>query len=281
MQRSSRGLGRGLGALIPVMSGQGQREVPLEEIRRNPHQPRERFQDDELQALAASIAEHGVLQPVLVSPIPGGYQLIAGERRVRAAAMAGLTHVPVVVRTASEQEQLGYALIENLQRSDLNAIEEARAFRRLSDEFGLTQDEIARRVGRSRPSVANTVRLLQSAPAVQRAIEEGRISEGHGRAIASLATHHDQQTLLRQVIERELTVRQVEQLARGQERTAESPPVRVERDPEIERLERRLSETLATKVTVAPTRRGGRITIEYYNGDDLERLYDRLAGAER
>lgn len=283
VRRSSRGLGRGLGALIPVMTGEQQRDVPISEIRRNPMQPRGRFEASDLATLAASIADHGVLQPVLVTPVPGGYQLVAGERRVRAAGMAGLERIPVVIRTVSQQEQLGLALIENLQRADLNAMEEARAFQRLADEFGLTQDEIAARVGRSRPAIANTLRLLGASGAVQDAIEEGTISEGHGRAIAGITDHQSQGSLLRLVVERALSVRQTEEMARerGQKPRRSQTAPSTQRSEEFDRIERGLSTALGTKVMLAPGRRGGRIVIEYYDTDDLTRLYERLGGAER
>ncbi len=287
MRRSSGGLGRGLSALIPVMADERPRDIAISEIRRNPLQPRQRFDEAELAGLAASIAEHGILQPVLVTQVPGGYELVAGERRVRAAESAGLTRVPAVIRTVGHQEKLALALVENLQRSDLNAIDEAHAFRRLSDEFGLTQEQIAARVGRSRPAITNTLRLLDSSPAVQSAIGDGSITEGHGRAIASLPDHASQDQLLAIVIARGLSVRQTEALARAGRASpargsrASSPSRTDRRDAEVDRLETGLRTALGTKVTVTPARRGGRITIEYYDADDLGRIYDRLAGPPR
>lgn len=253
----------------------------MREIVRNPDQPRQRFDEEALASLAASIAEHGVLQPVLLTPVPGGFQLVAGERRFRAAEMAGLERIPALVRTVDEQQRLGLALVENLQRADLNAMDEARAFRRLADEFGLTHEEIGSRMGRSRPAIANTLRLLAASEAVQRAVQDGRISEGHGRAIAALETHEEQDRLLLAVTERTLSVRRTEALARRLKApVADGGEVRVT-DPDIERLEAGLRSALGTKVTLSPRRRGGRITIDYYDDDDLGRLYERLAGAER
>ncbi len=281
--RTTGGLGRGLASLIPDLADDRPREIAVSEIRRNPYQPRHRFDEEALIGLAASIAEHGVLQPILVTQVPGGFELVAGERRLRAAEMAGVERIPAMIRSVDQHDQLALALVENLQRADLNAMDEARAFRRLSDEFGMTQDEIAAKVGRSRPAITNTLRLLDASPAVQAAIEDGRISEGHGRAIASLATHPEQDELLRVAVERGLSVRRTEALARDRRtaapRGAQQDPT--ERDPELERLESGLRSTLGTKVTVTSGPRGGRITIEYYSAEDLTRIYERLAGAEQ
>jgi ParB family transcriptional regulator, chromosome partitioning protein len=279
IRRQGSGLGRGLSALIPQREeNRGSVELPVTAIERNPYQPREGVEQAALEQLAASIAEHGVLQPVLVTQTPQGYRLVAGERRLRAAELAGLDRVPAVVRTVAEQDQLAFALIENLQRTDLNALEEARAFRRLADEFGLTQEEVAQRVGRSRSSVANTLRLLDTAPAVQRALADGQISEGHARALGGLEVAV-QEEVLKLVLERSLSVRQTEELVqrRNQPASARSRRSAIG-NPELERLETGLREVLATKVKVVPGRRGGRITIEYYTDEDLGRLYERLTG---
>ena len=285
MRRPPGGLGRGLSALIPTVDADRPREIALRDIVANPDQPRQRFDEESLASLAASIAEHGVLQPVLVTHAPGGYQLVAGERRFRAAQMAGLERIPAIVRTVDQQQRLALALVENLQRTDLNAIDEARAFRRLADEFGLTQEEIGARMGRSRPAIANTLRLLDASAAVQEAVEDGRISEGHARAITALDSHEEQDRLSQAVTGRGLSVRQTEALARRLKAstggsTAEAhgePSV----DPDIERLEAGLRAALGTKVTLSQRRRGGRITIDYYDDEDLGRLYERLAGSER
>ena len=280
--RSQTGLGRGLAALIPQREDTGSSgaiELPISAIARNPYQPRQGVEQAALEELAQSIAEHGVLQPVLVTQTPTGYRLIAGERRLRASEIAGRDHIPAVVRTASDSDQLSWALIENLQRADLNAMEEAHAFQRLADEFGLTHDEIAHRVGRARSTITNTLRLLELSPVVQQAVLSGQITEGHARAIGSVNDHATQEALLTQVVARGLSVRQTEELSR-RARTAATPQIRrqAQTSPDVERLERGLREALATKVTLNSARKGGRITIEYYDEDDLERIYERLTG---
>ena len=276
--RQQTGLGRGLAALIPQREETGGAiELPISAIARNPYQPRQMVEEGALEDLAASVAEHGVLQPILVTQTATGYRLIAGERRLRAAEIAGLDRIPAVVRPATETEQLAWALIENLQRADLNSMEEARAFQRLVDEFGLGHEDVAHRVGRARSTVTNTMRLLELAPPVQEAIERGTISEGHGRAVGGISDHGLQQTLLEHVVARGLSVRQTEELARraksgGPAKRTHATP------PDVERLERGLREALATKVTLSSARKGGRITIEYYDEEDLERIYERLTG---
>lgn len=281
--RPSAGLGRGLSALIPQREeSSAQVELPITAIETNPYQPRQGVEEASLEDLSASVAEHGVLQPVLVTQTATGYRLIAGERRLRAAEMAGLERIPAVVRTATESEQLAWALIENLQRADLNSMEEARAFQRLIDEFGLTHEEIAHRVGRARPTITNTLRLLELATRVQEAIENGQVTEGHGRALGGVADHHLQEDLLKIVLARALSVRQTEELVRRARTssvrdTSQAAPEQP--SPDVERLERGFREALATKVTLSASRRGGRITIEYYNEDDLERIYERVTGS--
>jgi len=278
--RPSAGLGRGLAALIPQREQQRQpTELAIAEIKRNPYQPRQFVDTNGLDELAASIATHGVLQPLLVSRGPDGWLLIAGERRLRAAQLAGLERVPVVVHSADEREQLALALVENLQRADLNALEEAAAFRQLMTEFGLTQEEVALRVGKSRPAVANTLRLLDVDPAVQAAVRDGQISGGHARAIAGLADGVAQRAVLAAVISRGLSVRKTEDRVR-QMREGAGRPQRAKPaiSPDLERLQGGLRDALGTKVTLSRARRGGRITIEYYDDDDLGRLYDRLTG---
>ncbi len=281
LPRNTIGLGRGLGALIPQREEQtGAVDLPIAAIGHNPYQPRQSVAQAQIEELAASIAEHGVLQPILVMPSAGGYRLIAGERRLRAAEMAGLERIPALVRTADESAQLAWALIENMQRSDLNALEEGHAYRQLIEEFGLSHEEVARRVGRSRSAVANTLRLLDLDARVQEALQQGAISEGHARALAGLEQGEQQAQALEQVVARSLSVRQTEELVR---RLRSNQPAavagRVARSADAERLERGLRDALATKVTLTNTRKGGRITIEYYDDDDLARLYERLTGA--
>lgn len=284
--RKSSGLGRGLASLIPsAPSGvSGAREVPLSAIRPNPEQPRRTFDPDELQALADSIATHGVLQPVVVVEDGESYVLVAGERRTRAATHLGLETIPAVVRTANEQERLELALVENIQRSDLNALEEAKAFRHLIDDFGLTQERVAERVGRSRPAVANTLRILETAPLVQQAVADGSISGGHAKALAGLVSHARQEVVLASVVARELSVRQTEGLVAASREEADSPRaarVTGDVDPDIQQMEAQMREALGTKVTIASGRKGGRITITWYDDEDLGRLVDRLATVDR
>jgi ParB family chromosome partitioning protein len=280
----AQGLGRGLAALIPQRSETRATttDIPIASIRPNPDQPRRRFSDAEMATLTASVREHGVLQPVLVTETLDGYQLIAGERRVRAAVAAGLDRIPAVIRHLDDRERLELALIENLQREDLDPIESAHGFRRLIDDFGLTHESIAERVGRARSTVANTVRLLELAPVVQAAIADGSITEGHGRALGGLSTEH-QEHVLGAVIEQELSVRQTEELVRRLPEPKASPngeqPAEARAgDPDLERIEEDLRRSLGTKVSLARSRRGGRIVIEYYSDEELGRLYDRLTG---
>ncbi len=212
--RKTSGLGKGLAALIPsappgVSAGQ---EIAVASIRPNPEQPRRTFDPEQLQQLADSIEAHGLLQPVVVVERGEGYTLIAGERRWRAATLLKLRTIPAIVRTANEQEQLELALVENIQRSDLNALDEARAYRHLIDDFGLTQERVAASVGRSRPAVANSLRILETAPRVQQGVADGTISGGHARALASLGDHGTQEVLLATVVARSLSVRQTEGL---------------------------------------------------------------------
>ncbi len=273
-------LGRGLSALIPSRDERsgGPHEILLAEIHVNPNQPRRDVEHANLEALATSIADHGVLQPILVTETLDGYRVVAGERRVQAARLAGLETIPAVVRQLADREQLELALVENVQREDLNPIEEANAFRQLADEFGLTQDDIARQVGRARTTIANTLRLLDLEPGVQLAVADGRLSEGHARALVGLPAIQ-QMHLVSTIVEAGMSVRQAEELARRL-REPREPRTATERrtDPDLERVEDDLRTALGTKVSVARGRKGGRIVIEYYNDEDLGRLYDRLTG---
>ncbi len=284
-EERTHGLGRGLSALIPQRAEgrTGPPEIPLASIRPNPQQPRRHFGAAELATLVASIREHGVLQPILVTETLDGYQLVTGERRVRAAAAAGLERIPAIVRDLDDQHRLELALVENLQREDLDPIDAAHGFRRLIDDFGFTHEQIASRVGRARSTVANTLRLLDLAPVVQGAIADGRITEGHGRALGGLSVEH-QEHVLGAVIEQGLSVRQTEELVRRlrepktDEQAAGSKPAAPSRDQEMERVEEDLRRALGTKVSLARSRRGGRIVIEYYSDEELGRLYERLTG---
>jgi ParB family chromosome partitioning protein len=272
------GLGRGLDALIPRAAVTSEvPEIPVERIARNPLQPRSRFDEAETAELAASIAMHGVLQPIVVrAAADGGYELIAGERRLRAARLAGLTHIPAVVRDSAEGEQLELALVENLQRQDLNAIEEAGAYRELVDRFALSHEEVARKVGKSRVAVSNALRLLDLTPETREAIADGRISEGHGRALAALSVPELQRAALQIVIERHLSVRQTEELVR---RKRDATPARragaISED--LADLEAQLRGLLATRVGIVRTRRGGRLVIDFYSDEELDRLHAIIA----
>ena len=281
--RSERGgsaLGRGLSALIPqrAVSDTAVLDVPLARVRPNPYQPRRDMDDAGLAELAASIREHGVLQPILVTETIDGYQLIAGERRVRASRLAGLERIPALVRQLADRDQLEVALVENVQRADLDPIEEALAYRQLIDEFGLTQEQVSDRVGKARATVANTLRLLDLHADIQTAIVDGRVTEGHGRALAGLPLDGQAQ-VLRTVLAQSLSVRQTEELVRRLREPKPAPATASPRlDPDLERVETHLRERLNTKVSLSRSRTGGRIVIEYYSDEELNRLYEHLIG---
>jgi ParB family chromosome partitioning protein len=274
------GLGRGLSALIPQRAQQaGSVEIPVARISPNPRQPRQRMDQAELEALASSIREHGILQPILVTETLDGYQLVAGERRFRASQLAGIERIPAIVRQLADRDQLELALVENLQREDLGALEEAHAYRALIDEFGMSHEEIATRVGRARPTIANTLRLLDLDPVVQVAVTDGMISEGHARAIGGLPLEQ-QARVTGTVVDQGFSVRQTEELVRRlrtpRAPRQETPQPRL--DPDLERVEEDLRRRLGTKVTLARSRKGGRIIIEFYSDEELGQLYDRLIG---
>jgi ParB family transcriptional regulator, chromosome partitioning protein len=279
-QERHTGLGRGLASLIPQRAQpNGVAEIAIDQVRPNPRQPRQRFDAEELEALAASIREHGVLQPILVTETLDGYQLVAGERRFRASQQAGLERIPAVIRQLADRDQLEIALVENLQRADLGPMEEAHAYEALASEFALSHDQIAQRVGRAKSTITNTLRLLDLDPRVQDALVEGRISEGHARAIGGLATEH-QAHVTETVVTQGLSVRQAEELVRRlrEPKSGGAPRLRVALDPDLERIEDDLRRRLGTKVTLARSRNGGRIVIEFYSDEELGQLYDRLIG---
>jgi ParB family chromosome partitioning protein len=278
-----RGLGRGLAALIPTTTAPGIEEVDLDLIVPNPHQPRAAFSEASLQELVQSIREHGVIQPLIVSAgdSPGVYQLIAGERRLRAARLAGLERVPVVVKEAADRELLEIALVENLQREDLNALEEAQAYRRLADEFGLTQEAIAARVSRSRTAVANSIRLLGLSDEIKGSLAGGEISEGHARALLGLDSEAARREAWRRVVDRGLTVRQTEELVRSWPSNGEANPARQAsqrtHSPEIAAIEDKLRSALGTKVELRRSARGrGRLVVHFYSDEELEALLRRF-----
>lgn len=268
------GLGRGLDALIPsTQDANGVQQLPIDRIARNPHQPRAAFDEEQLGELAASIAVHGVLQPIVVHALADGtYELVAGERRLRAARMAGLTTVPAVLRETSDAELLELALVENVQRADLNAIEAALAYRELIDRFGLTHEAVARQVGKSRVAISNALRLLDLATETQQAIVEGRISEGHGRALAAISVPALQRAVLQVVLERSLSVRQTEELVRRR-RSETRANGRASLSHDLQDVEAQLRGLLATKVGIVRTRRGGRVVIDFYSDEELDRIY--------
>ncbi len=275
------GLGRGLDALISV--GKGSKEagnvtLRLDQISPNPRQPRGEIDQGDLQELADSIRLHGILQPLIVTASEelDSYVLIAGERRLKAARLAGLERVPVIVREASEQERLELALIENLQREDLNPLEAAQAYQHLVDDFGLSHEEIASRVAKSRAAVTNTLRLLRLPEEVRHTLSEGQISEGHARALLSLSTPQSQLAALQTVLAQELNVRQTEALVRklvGERPAKTSQPAP---DPEISALQIQLEQKLGTRVQLHQSGGKGNIRIFYYSEEELNTLVDRL-----
>lgn len=280
MSRKS-GLGRGLDALIPGSEPaprSGIVQIPVELISPNPRQPRRNFNPGELSELAASMREHGVIQPLIVSNDRQGegYVLIAGERRLMAAREAGIEQVPAILREADDQQRLELALIENVQRADLNPLEAAEAFRQLSEDFNLSHEEIAARVGKSRTAVTNTLRLLKLDDSVQQALIDEHIREGHARALLALPTHQAQAAGLRVVVDRDLTVRQTEELVRKLSGQKPSPRPKPAPEPEIVALEERLRASLGTKVRLNRRSKGGTITIHYYSDEELNTLIDRL-----
>ena len=278
------GLGRGLESLIPTSSSApavpgGTMTVRVTDIDPNPYQPRGTMNSDRLAELAESIRTHGIIQPLIVrvSERPDRFTLIAGERRLRAAQLAGLEHVPVIVKDAADQAMLELALVENVVRADLSPLEEAHAYRQLIEEFGLTQASVAARVGRSRVSITNTLRLLNAPTEVLEALEQGLVTEGHARALLGLPSAIDQVAVLRQVIERGLTVRQTEELSRVRA-DRETKSARATPAPRSEVAER-LQRTLQTKVSVRSGDDGaGVLTIHYFTDDQLADLYRRLSG---
>ena len=274
------GLGRGLDALIPSIQPSVE-EVHVDLIAPNPQQPRSVFDAEALSELAASIREHGVIQPLIVSrpQTPGAppYQLITGERRLLASRQAGLSKVPVIVKEANPQTLLELALVENLQRQDLGALEEAAAFRRLRDEFSLTQEQIADRVGRSRSSVANSLRLLMLSEEIQASLARGEISAGHARALLGIENADERRVTWRRIVEGRLTVRDVESLARGGGRLRSRRLAVPRRSADLEALEEQLRASLGTKVDLTPLRHGGRVVIHYYSDEELEGIIERLS----
>ena len=283
-------LGRGLGALIPQKqetavtapppAPAGLAEIPIEQISPNPYQPRKVFNEASIEELARSVREHGIVQPLVVTRAGDRFKLIAGERRFRAAMKAGLRTVPVVIKEMmKEGDALQIALIENIQREDLNPMEEASAYHQLHEEFGLTQDEISRRVGKERSTVANFLRLLKLPDAVKKLLAGGRLSMGHARALLAVESAKKQEQLADRVVKRNLSVRQTEMLAA--ERSPKGEKKEKEKDVFTRDAEERLTRTLRTRVDIDRKRRGGVIHIRFSSEDDLIRIYDDLTGRRR
>jgi ParB family chromosome partitioning protein len=285
------GLGRGLSALIPGAPEAGEApgllEVPVNAVAPNPKQPRTRFDDEAIGSLAASIREVGILQPIVVRKAGPGYELIAGERRLRAAKLAGLATVPVVVRDTDDADTLREALIENIHREDLGPVELAEAFRQLLEELGLKQEELADRVGVSRSHIANTIRLLQLPLDVQQLLTDGKIQAGHARTLLALGDSEAQSTLALRIAAEDLSVREVEEIVRRyvdapKQQTPAAPVTSADAlptDSSLAEVEEILSEQLATRVLVQMGKKRGRVVIEFGSADDLERIVSEIIGS--
>ena len=275
------GLGKGLDALIPSGKttggdGSGVTQIAIDSIQRNPRQPREKFDIEELENLAASIREHGVIQPLIVSPGKSGvYTLIAGERRLQASRKAGLKTVPVVIRHATDQQLLELALIENVQRADLNAIEEAEAYQHLAKEFKMSHETIATRVGINRSTIANTIRLLEASAAVKQALVNGQVTEGHARAMLTLSANA-QEELLKKIVTLDLSVRTTEMLAKKYSGQKPASKKKAGKSADVNDVERRLRSSLGTKVALKHGKKGGTVTIYYYSNEELDSLLEKL-----
>jgi ParB family chromosome partitioning protein len=284
MAKKRPGLGKGLGALIPdveesAQAMSGSIAVPVEKIIPNPHQPRANFEPEGIAELAASIREHGIIQPLIVTrdEEADNYTLIAGERRLMAAKEAELDEVPVILRDASDQDRLELALIENVQRADLSPLETATAYQQLVDEFDLSHGEIAERVGKSRASITNTLRLLSLPPSIKEALVEEKISEGHARALLGLPTTQSQAAALQTVIDKGLNVRQTEALVRKLSGEKPAPKPKPAPSPEVIEIEDQLQASLGTKVKLKHGKKGGTITIHYYSNEELDALIEKLS----
>ena len=279
---SQKGLGKGLGALLGDFSEEPLEKsayqlLPIYKVEPNPDQPRQDFDEEELQALADSITVHGIIQPLTVREMPNGYyQIIAGERRWRAARMANLSDVPAVIIEADDKKAMELALIENLQRSDLNPIEEAKGYQQLMTEYGMTQEVTAERVGKSRPAVANALRLLSLSPAVLELVEQGRLSAGHARALLTVKSAPEQYAVAMKVINLQLSVRQTENMCKNLVKATkpkQEKPIAVDYLAECEKT---LSKRLGRGVRIVSGKRKGRLELEYYGEEDLQRLYELL-----
>ena len=278
------GLGKGLDALIPGKMNEpqdgGVLSIPIDRIQYNPYQPRVNLDSDDLSDLATSIKEHGILQPLIISRNIGDerYTLVAGERRLRAAQLVGLSSVPAIIRQVTDQEYLELALIENIQRANLSPLETAEAFRQLNENFGLSHEEIAQQVGKSRASISNTIRLLKLSPAARAALAEGRISEGHARALLSLVGELAQDAALQTILRETYNVRETEDLVQRLigERVSRSHKGENVQTPEMVALEERLRNYLGTRVRLFKSKRGGRLVIHYYSEEELDAILSHI-----
>ncbi|MGM9557418.1 MAG: ParB/RepB/Spo0J family partition protein, partial [Oscillospiraceae bacterium] len=281
---TQRGLGKGLGALLGESalsepSPDGAVRLPLQKVEPNPLQPRKTFEPEALDELAASIREHGVIQPLTVRKMPSGfYQIIAGERRWRAARLAGLDEVPVVIIEADDKKAMELALIENLQRADLNPIEEAQGYQQLMQEYGMTQEQAAARVGKSRPAVANAMRLLALPQPVLELVQSGKLSAGHARALLALKTPGEQHAVAQKVIALQLSVRQTEAMCKKMSKISTPAPQKPLAVDYLAECQKELSKRLGRGVKIVAGKRKGRVELEYYGEDDLQRLYEALQG---
>lgn len=281
--KGQRGLGRGLDALIPTDDGSRVSnsstkhedslvKVPTNSIQPNSQQPRQTFSDESLADLATSIKEHGIIQPLIVVKDVDGYELVAGERRLRAAKVVGLNEVPVIIRSAKELKKLELALVENIQRDNLNVLDEARGYKRLMDEFSLSQDDVAKKMGKSRSAIANKVRLLDLPVEVKRALNAGQISEGHGRALLGLASQEQILMLCGLIIARKLSVRETEQKVTQVLSGQKIQSGKKETDPNILELEKQIREAIGAKVKIRSKRNGGSVIIDYSSQEELDRI---------
>ena len=280
---SNKGLGRGLGALLgdfsnePVYEKSAYQQLPIYKVEPNPDQPRQDFDEEELQTLADSISVHGIIQPLTVRELPTGYyQIIAGERRWRAARLAGLSDVPVVIIEADDKKAMELALIENLQRQDLNPVEEALGYQTLINEYGLTQEEAAQQVGKSRPAVANALRLLGLCPEVLELLRSGQITAGHARAILTLKSEKKQQEAAKKILALALSVRQAETLCKNMTKEPEKKKEEIFAVDYVAECEKQLSKHLGRGVKIVNGKRKGRFELEFYGQEDLQTLLDAL-----
>jgi ParB family chromosome partitioning protein len=275
-------LGKGLGALIPDLSSLNDKEkkalgiaeIDLDKIVPNEFQPRKTFQDDAMKELAASIKEHGVIQPIIVHRIGTNYGLIAGERRWRASRLAGLKTIPALVKEATKRELIEQALIENIQREDLNPLEAAEAYKRLQDEFKLTQEDLAKRVGKERSTVTNFLRLLSLPKEVKHDLAAGNLSMGHAKALLSMERVRDQQQAALMIVKKGLSVREAEALASNLKNPAKEKKPKASH--ELKSVEDKLRKSLGTKVSITATAKGGRIVIDYYSNEELDRILEKI-----